>query len=217
MASRSRGGCSFCRIQLAAQQETCSAQLSLRIRAHSVLLRGFCVGKRSHSLILEAAGKPVLTDSLTSFGMVAGLGLVMVAGWKPFDPLIAVAGNILWSGGWLAWRSAVGLLDYFDPETESTSVKSSMRFALNSMSTTRRALPHHRLPQIIDHRSSLAVSARHARGRRPSNSHNARRAPAIGAVPARRSDLTWNRSKTTRPCSHRNTTPAGPASPFRRQ
>ena len=77
------------------------------------------VGKRTHSLILEADGKHVLTDSFTSFGVVAGLGLVMLTGWKPFDPLvaIAVAVNILWSGGRLAWRSAVGLLDYSDPET----------------------------------------------------------------------------------------------------
>jgi cation diffusion facilitator family transporter len=76
------------------------------------------VGKRSHSLILEADGKHVLTDSLTSFGVVAGLGLVMLTGWKPFDPLIAiaVAANILWSGGRLAWRSVVGLLDYSDPD-----------------------------------------------------------------------------------------------------
>jgi cation diffusion facilitator family transporter len=76
------------------------------------------VGKRSHSLILEADGKHVLTDSLTSFGVVGGLGLVMLTGWKPFDPLIAiaVAANILWSGGRLAWRSVVGLLDYSDPD-----------------------------------------------------------------------------------------------------
>jgi len=75
------------------------------------------VGKRSHSLILEADGKHVLTDSFTSFGVVAGLGLVMLTAWKPFDPLIAIAValNILWSGGRLAWRSAVGLLDYSDP------------------------------------------------------------------------------------------------------
>lgn len=75
------------------------------------------VGKRSHSLILEADGKHVLTDSLTSFGVVAGLGIVMLTGWKPFDPLIAfaVAANILRSGGRLAWRSVAGLLDYADP------------------------------------------------------------------------------------------------------
>jgi cation diffusion facilitator family transporter len=77
------------------------------------------VGKSTHSLILEADGKHVLTDSYTSFGVVAGLGLVMLTRWKPFDPLvaIAIAVNILWSGGRLAWRSAVGLLDYSDPET----------------------------------------------------------------------------------------------------
>jgi cation diffusion facilitator family transporter len=75
------------------------------------------VGKRTHSLILEADGKHVLTDSFTSFAVVAGLLLVLATGWKPFDPLvaIAVAVNILWSGGRLAWRSAVGLLDYSDP------------------------------------------------------------------------------------------------------
>jgi cation diffusion facilitator family transporter len=75
-------------------------------------------GRLNHSLILEANGKHVLTDSWTSFGVVAGLGLVMLTKWKPFDPLlaIAVAINILWSGGHLVWRSAVGLLDHSDPE-----------------------------------------------------------------------------------------------------
>jgi cation diffusion facilitator family transporter len=77
------------------------------------------VGRRTNSLILEANGKHVLTDSWTSFGVVGGLGLVLLTGWKPFDPLIAiaVAVNILWSGGNLVWRSAVGLLDYSDPRT----------------------------------------------------------------------------------------------------
>ncbi len=75
-------------------------------------------GRRNHSLILEANGKHVLTDSWTSIGVVVGLGLVMLTNWKPFDPLlaIAVAINILWAGGHLVWRSAVGLLDHSDPE-----------------------------------------------------------------------------------------------------
>ncbi len=75
------------------------------------------VGRRNHSLILEADGKHVLTDSWTSFGVLAGLILVMVTGWKPFDPLVAfaVAGNILFSGGRLLWQSIRGLLDYSDP------------------------------------------------------------------------------------------------------
>jgi cation diffusion facilitator family transporter len=76
-------------------------------------------GRRHRSLILEANGKHVLTDSWTSFGVVGGLALVLLTGWKPFDPLfaIAVALNILWSGGHLVWRSARGLMDYSDPET----------------------------------------------------------------------------------------------------
>lgn len=75
------------------------------------------VGRRTNSTILEADGKHVLTDSWTSFGVLAGLGLVFLTGWKPFDPLvaIAIAINILWSGGNLVWRSALGLLDYSDP------------------------------------------------------------------------------------------------------
>jgi cation diffusion facilitator family transporter len=75
------------------------------------------VGRRTRSLILEADGKHVLTDSWTSLGVVVGLGLVWLTHWKPFDPLIAIAValNILWSGGRLVWRSATGLLDYSDP------------------------------------------------------------------------------------------------------
>lgn len=76
-------------------------------------------GKKNNSLIIEANGRHVLTDSWTSFGVVGGLCLVLFTGWKPFDPLFAigVALNILWSGGHLVWRSITGLLDYADPET----------------------------------------------------------------------------------------------------
>jgi cation diffusion facilitator family transporter len=75
-------------------------------------------GRKTHSLILEANGKHVLADSWTSAGVVGGLCLVLLTGWKPFDPLvaIAVAVNILWSGGKLVHKSVSGLLDYSDPE-----------------------------------------------------------------------------------------------------
>jgi len=75
-------------------------------------------GQRNNSLILEANGKHVLTDSWTSFGVVVGLGLVLLTGWKVLDPLIAIAValNILWSGGSLIRRSVQGLMDYSDPE-----------------------------------------------------------------------------------------------------
>lgn len=74
-------------------------------------------GRKNNSLILEANGLHVLTDSWTSFGVMGGLVLVMITGWKPFDPIcaIAVAVNILWSGGKLVWRSFRGLMDLPDP------------------------------------------------------------------------------------------------------
>ncbi|MEZ5398092.1 MAG: cation diffusion facilitator family transporter [Bryobacteraceae bacterium] len=73
-------------------------------------------GRRTKSLILEANGRHVLTDSWTSFGVVAGLLLVLTTGWKPFDPLvaIAVALNILWTGGGLMRTAVRGLLDLPD-------------------------------------------------------------------------------------------------------
>ncbi|MGB5872755.1 MAG: cation diffusion facilitator family transporter [Bacteroidota bacterium] len=77
-------------------------------------------GKKSHSLILVANAKHVLTDSWTSFGVVLGLALALWTGWLPFDPLVAivVALNIVWSGGKLVRQSVGGLMDEGDPELE---------------------------------------------------------------------------------------------------
>jgi divalent metal cation (Fe/Co/Zn/Cd) transporter len=51
--------------------------------------------------------------------VVAGLAAAQLTAWKPFDPLvaIAVALNILWSGGRLVVNSIRGLMDYSDPAT----------------------------------------------------------------------------------------------------
>lgn len=70
-------------------------------------------GKKTNSLILVANGKHVLTDSWTSFGVVAGLLLTLITGWLPFDPIIAIiaALNILWSGGKLVRQASAGLMD----------------------------------------------------------------------------------------------------------
>ncbi|MBI4166614.1 MAG: cation transporter [Acidobacteria bacterium] len=83
------------------------------------------VGRKHKSLVLEANGKHVLTDSWTSFGVVAGLGLALLTGWMPLDPLVAmlVASNILWTGGNLLRRSVGGLMDEGDPETEGRVVQ----------------------------------------------------------------------------------------------
>jgi len=74
-------------------------------------------GKKYHSIILEANGKHVLTDSWTSLGVIVALLLTVQTGWLPFDPIIAiiVATNILWSGAKLVRRSVGGLMDEADP------------------------------------------------------------------------------------------------------
>jgi cation diffusion facilitator family transporter len=76
------------------------------------------VGTRHRSIILEANGKHVLSDSWTSFGVAGALVLVNWTGWSFFDPAVAmlVAITILWSGGRLVWRSVAGLMDYSDPK-----------------------------------------------------------------------------------------------------
>jgi len=75
-------------------------------------------GKKTHSIILIANGKHVLTDSWTSFGVVAGLLLTLLTGWLPFDPIVAMAAalNILWSGGKLVRKSIGGLMDESDKD-----------------------------------------------------------------------------------------------------
>ncbi len=76
-------------------------------------------GRRKNSLILTANGKHVLTDCWTSAAVLVGLGLVLITKWKPWDPIcgIAMALNILWSGGGLIRSAFSGLMDTADPKT----------------------------------------------------------------------------------------------------
>ncbi len=77
-------------------------------------------GKKYHSIILEANGHHVLTDSWTSLGVIVGLTLAKFTGWLPFDPICAilVACNILWAGFSLMRRSVGGLMDEADPKMD---------------------------------------------------------------------------------------------------
>jgi cation diffusion facilitator family transporter len=104
-------------------------------------LGGYLVwqGKRHQSLILEANGKHVLTDSWTSLGVIAGLLLTRLTGWLPWDPIcaIAVALNILWSGFDLMRRSFGGLMDAADP-----GIDAKVRAAFAAESETRGVLFH---------------------------------------------------------------------------
>lgn len=98
-------------------------------------------GKKSNSIILIANGKHVLTDSWTSFGVVAGLLLTWITGWLPFDPIVAIVAalNILWSGGKLVRQSVGGLMDESDK-----NITDSIKNILDN-ETNRRGLQYHQL------------------------------------------------------------------------
>jgi cation diffusion facilitator family transporter len=75
------------------------------------------IGRRAHSPALIADGKHLLTDVVTSVGVVAGLAAVWISGWERLDPLIAIAVAIhILRTGWQLVRQAVGgLMDEAEP------------------------------------------------------------------------------------------------------
>ncbi|WP_149536680.1 cation diffusion facilitator family transporter [Siccirubricoccus phaeus] len=83
----------------------------------AVLLR---FGRRWRSPALVADGRHLLTDVVTSGGVLVGFALVPLTGWLWLDPALAavVAVNILWTGWGLVRDSVGGLMDEApDPET----------------------------------------------------------------------------------------------------
>jgi cation diffusion facilitator family transporter len=76
------------------------------------------VGRRTGSLALEADGRHLWTDVVTSVGVLAGLGAVRITGLVVLDPLmaVAVALNILREGWRLVRRAVGGLMDEADAE-----------------------------------------------------------------------------------------------------
>lgn len=80
----------------------------------TVLIR---VGKAHRSPALIADGKHILSDVVTSIGVLAGFVLVPLTGWPRLDPIIAalVALNVLWTGWTLMKDSVGGLMDAAPP------------------------------------------------------------------------------------------------------
>jgi len=83
------------------------------------------VGRRLHSIALEADGHHLMTDVWTSVGVIAGVALVAATGWHILDPLIAlaVAVHIVFIGFMLMRRSFAGLLDAAIPEAERAEIE----------------------------------------------------------------------------------------------
>lgn len=87
-----------------------------------VLLRA---GRRHNSITLRADGKHLMTDVVTSVGVVLGIGLVWLTGWDILDPIVAllVGLNILWTGWKLLGESARGLMDESMPEPDNARIR----------------------------------------------------------------------------------------------
>ena len=75
--------------------------------------RLIAAGREHRSPALRADGHHILSDVVTSAGVLAGIGLAKATGWWRLDPLLAcfVAVNILWMGWKLIRHSVGGLMD----------------------------------------------------------------------------------------------------------
>lgn len=76
----------------------------------TVLIRN---GRARKSPALVADGQHIMTDVVTSVGVIAGLVGAVLTGWQILDPLLAVlvALNILWQGWHVIGSSMNGLMD----------------------------------------------------------------------------------------------------------
>jgi cation diffusion facilitator family transporter len=104
------------------------------------------MGRVHRSIALEADGRHLLTDVVTSAGVVLGLLIVRATGFDAIDPIVAllVAINILWTGFSLLRVSIDGLMDTALDDDDVARVRLAIAGALSPGETyhalrTRRA------------------------------------------------------------------------------
>jgi len=104
-------------------------------------------GRRARSPAVVADGKHILTDVLTSLGVLVGIGLAWVSGWWILDPLLAigVSVNILWVGWQLVRDSVGGLMDEALPQSELVAIHRALNHALEDLASEGRVLEVHDL------------------------------------------------------------------------
>ncbi|WP_207102692.1 cation diffusion facilitator family transporter [Paracoccus shandongensis] len=85
-------------------------------------------GRRLKSPALVADGKHLLSDVVTSGGVIVGVLLAIVTGYAILDPILAavVAVNILWSGWKVMTASLGGLMDEAVPDDMLTAIRSTI-------------------------------------------------------------------------------------------
>ncbi len=91
-----------------------------------VVSRVLIHASREHrSITLEADGRHLMTDVVTSIGVLTGVLAVSLTDWHRLDAVIAlaVAVNIIWTGVHLLRESMLGLLDTAIPGEELAEVQ----------------------------------------------------------------------------------------------
>jgi len=82
-------------------------------------------GRRHRSPALAADGRHLMTDVVSSAGVLVGVALAVATGWWVLDPVLAVlvALNILWSG-WVVIRGSLsGLMDEAVSDAELARIR----------------------------------------------------------------------------------------------
>jgi cation diffusion facilitator family transporter len=75
-------------------------------------------GKKNNSLALVASGKHLQSDSYSTFGIIAGLVLIFIMGYKWIDPVVAIIFGviIIYTGYKILRKSIAGIMDEADVE-----------------------------------------------------------------------------------------------------
>ncbi|MBB4952849.1 cation diffusion facilitator family transporter [Agrobacterium vitis] len=91
----------------------------------TILIR---VGKRHRSPALTADGQHIMSDVVTSAGVLFGLVLVVITGYAILDPLMAilVACNIIYQGFKVITHSVDGLMDKAVEPAEESAIKKAI-------------------------------------------------------------------------------------------
>ncbi len=82
-------------------------------------------GKAARSPAIAADGKHLMTDVVSTIGVLVGLALVFATGWAQLDSILAalVALNILWSGWGVIRESVGGLMDVAVPGDRQKTIR----------------------------------------------------------------------------------------------
>ncbi|MDN3670282.1 cation diffusion facilitator family transporter [Echinicola jeungdonensis] len=82
-------------------------------------------GKEYHSLTLEADGKHLMTDAISSFVLILGVGVIYLTGYYILDSVFSMIFSmyIIYNGYILVRRSVAGLMDERNPASMEWAVK----------------------------------------------------------------------------------------------